>query len=62
MGELSWLWMWEIGEIGLNVLLNVEEELNIEIEIVQILPLLMVEFSALEIVLRLKNVTLTPAQ
>ena len=49
-------------EIGLNVLLNVEEELNLEIEVAQILPLLIVEFSALVIVLRLRNVTLTSVQ
>ena len=52
----------QILEIGLTVLLNAEGELNLEIEVAQILPLLLAELSALEIVLRLSNVTLTPAQ
>ena len=51
-----------ILEIGLNVLLNVEEALNVGLEVAQILPLLLAELSALEIVLRLSNVTLTPAR
>ena len=46
----------QILEIGLNVLVHVEMADNLELEVAQILPLLMVDFSALEVVLRLRNV------